>query len=837
MALDATRLVSRSLLRSWYFRPARLAAAVAAGIAGVLLTTAVLVVYFAVYDALRGAPITAVRDGIVAVEASAPGGMAPSVVDEVGKRTGLPTTTMLVVSASRVDDDGASTPMLVFGVDPTLGDFVDDDLARQTRDSPLGADEVYLAAAWAEPRGIKAGDTIRVGGTTDVRTWKVAAILRGEVANRGSVIVAPRAVVAEAFGRDTFTDAILIDQQGHDRARVVADATAAVDGSGAVKDPRDLLSGYRKSFQTFLTILSMFAVIAVLTAGVVLFLTWRLALDDARPALARMRLTGVRTAHLMAGSAAVMVPILLVSYVIGVVLGVVVGGNLGSFTRQITDLSQQAVTPGTPWELPALGALVAVVLMFLAAWVSGVRRFTRVEAIEAVSGRGEVAVLPGGVRKPFLIGAALLAAGVLVVLLGPPVVQSVGLVPLLGGAALLSVVLPVVIGLALRKGEPGPVRLAVSRQLQLGWRRNAALCVTFTVSVVSAVAMAGVAGSIKHEVAASVERWTPGDLYVQAAPLGTNLRNETLPKELERELRAVDGVEAVTTFSFTYLELDGRRVQVWSWGRSDLDRLSRLTVTEGPADVLDQLDDDDIAVSVNYADAQGVSAGDVLDVPLPTGHRRVTIKAVVDDSASDGGMLIASPELYAEMTGSTQVYAFFVGVDGSADKSVVRDALAAVVKDGHPRSRVVTQQILRDTVANITARLVSAFEVFAWVMFVLAVLIGAATLASGLVERRRANALLRLSGATAKSVRTQLTVEVVLIAAGSAAVSLPVGWLAIVALLDAQAVQSGIRPPVEIPVLLSALSLPLVVACMLVALLIANPGRANTPLRDLLAQD
>ncbi|RDG38083.1 FtsX-like permease family protein [Streptomyces corynorhini] len=837
MAFDASRLVSRSLVRSWYFRPARLGAAVAAGIAGVLLTTAVLVVYFAVQDALRGAPITAVRDGIVAVEARAPGGMAPSVVEEVEKRTGLPTTTMLVVSASRIADDGATTPMLVFGVDRSLSDFVGDDLAKRTRDRPLGPDEVYLAAAWAQPRGIKAGDTIRVGGTTDVRSWKVAAVLPGEVANRGSMIIAPRPAVAKAFGRSTFTDAILIDQDGRDRARVVADATKAVDGAGTVKAPQDLLSGYRKSFQTFLTILSMFAVIAVLTAGVVLFLTWRLALDDARPALARMRLTGVRTRHLMLGSAAVMLPILLVSYAIGVVLGVLVGSRLGSFAQQITDLSQQAVTPGTPWQMPALGALLAAVLMFVAAWVSGVRRFTRVQAIEAVSGRGEIAVLPGGTRKPALIGAGLLAVGVVVVLAGPDMARAVGLVPLLAGATLLSVVLPVLIGLVLRKGDPGPVRLVVSRQLQLGWRRNAALCMTFTVSVVSAVAMAGVAISIKSEVAASVERWTPGDLFVQAAPLGTNLRNETLPKELEQKVRATEGVEAVTTFSFTYAELGERRVQVWSWGRSDLDRLSRLTVTQGPADVLNQLDDDNIAVSVNYADAQNVSAGDTMELPLPTGHREVRIKAVVDDSASDGGMVVVSPELYAEMSGSTQVYAFFVGIGDSADPGQVRDRLAAIVEPSHPRSRVVNQQTLRDTVGNITARLVSAFEVFAWVMFVLAVLIGAATLASGLVERQRGNALLRLSGTSAKSVRTQLTVEVVLIAAGSAALSLPVGWLAIVALLDAQAVQSGIRPPVEIPVLLSAVSLPLVIACMLLALRIANPGKANTPLRELLAQD
>ena len=567
MALDPTRLVARSLMRSWYFRPARLASAVAAGIAGVLLTTAVLVVYFAVYDALRGAPITAVRDGIVAVEASAPGGMAPSVVEEVGKRTGLPTTTMLVVSASRVDDDGGTTPMLVFGVDTTLGDFVDDDLAKQTREHPLGADEVYLAAAWAEPRGIKAGDKIRVGGTTDVRSWTVAAVLRGEVANRGSVIVAPRPVVAEAFGRGTFTDAILIDQKGRDRAQVVAEAEDAVDGAGAVKDPQDLLSGYRKSFQTFLTILSMFAVIAVLTAGVVLFLTWRLALDDARPALARMRLTGVRTSHLMLGSAAVMLPILLVSYVIGVVLGVVVGGNLGSFTRQITDLSQQAVTPGTPWQLPALGALVAVILMFAAAWVSGVRRFTKVQAIEAVSGRGEIAVLPGGHAQtvPDRSGAPGRRCGGRA---GRPRGRAGGGA---GAAAGRS-------GAAQRRAA-GPHRTGAAQGRTgtgaAGGEQAAPAGVAAQRGAVRD--LHGVRGGGRRDGRCRDQHQARGGVVGRAVDRGRALRPgrpaghqpaERDPAEgAEPELRAVNGVEAVTTFSFTYLELDGRRVQVWELGQ------------------------------------------------------------------------------------------------------------------------------------------------------------------------------------------------------------------------------------------------------------------------------
>jgi putative ABC transport system permease protein len=117
------------------------------------------------------------------------------------------------------------------------------------------------------------------------------------------------------------------------------------------------------------------------------------------------------------------------------------------------------------------------------------------------------------------------------------------------------------------------------------------------------------------------------------------------------------------------------------------------------------------------------------------------------------------------------------------------------------------------------------------------VLVGAATLASGLVERQRALALTRLAGARSRSVLGQILVESLTIAAVAWVVAMPVGVLLINPMLDAQALQSGLLPSVTVPTALVVLSLPLVAACVLLALLVANPRQASTPLRELLAQE
>ncbi|WP_399081998.1 ABC transporter permease [Streptomyces sp. BBFR2] len=814
-------------------------AAVAAGIGGVLLTTAMLLISAAVLDAIKSASISGIRSDAVAVEAKTPGGMTDSLTRRVEEGAKTPASRALVINTSVGATEGKMTPAIVYGVDQRLGDFVGKVLRDQIEDRPLTRpDQVYLTRTWAADHGLQAGDSIRVSAPSGTRTLKVAALLDGEIANHGAVVIAPKQTVASVFGRGTRTDVLLLSPGDRGTEAVSASAREAVDGAAGVMRPAELFSGYQKQFQTSQTILAMFAVIAVLTSAVVLFLAWRLALNDARPMLARMRLFGVRTRDLMLGSAVVMVPVLLGSYVVGAALGVLVGARMSSFTKQITELTQQAVTPGVPWQMPVLGAFAAAVVMFGAAWLSGLRRFMKITPVEAVSGRDQTVPRPGGAVLPLAVGAAAVALGAVTVFLAPDGLRMVALLPLLGGAALVSVVLPVALGGLLRRGSPRPVRLFSGRQLQIGWRRNAALGVTFAVAIMMALTMAGVASSIKDSVSTSVERWTQGQLYVQAARAGQNLQNDVFAAPFEKDLRSVKDVDAACTFSYSNVGLGDRRVQMWSWGATkDCQTLTKLRVSEGAPDFLTSMGKNDIAVSSSFARTRDISAGDTLQLPLPTGHRTVTVRAVLDDTASDGGMIIAGARLYHEVTDSPGSYAYYVGVSPGANPATVQKNIEAAFGDRYPRAVVLTQQEIRDVFASITARLVSAFEAFAWVMFVLAVLVGAATLASGLVERQRSLALTRLTGSTSKAVNRQILFESLAIAVTAWVIAMPVGVLSINPMLDAQSLQSGLLPSVTVPTLLSGLSLPLVVVCVVLALLVANPRRANTSLRDLLAQE
>ncbi|MCM6773129.1 FtsX-like permease family protein [Nocardia sp. CDC159] len=834
----STTLVARALARGWWRRPIRLIAAIVAGIGGIMLTTAVLLLAATVMGAIRNAPVQGVADGTIAVEAQAQAGMSEDMVAKIAAASGGAATSRMVVANTELNIDGRFRPVVVLGVDPMLPGMLDPSaVALADGRMSLTPGAVYLAERWAGEHGIGTGDDIAVATTTGVARWKVAGLLRQDFANRGAVAIAPIADVAKAYERGTNTDVLLLKPGRFDESETRSAVSAVLDGAAQVKDPADLFSGFNRTFKTPLSILAMFAAISILTASVVLFLTWRLVLTDAGPILSRLRLLGARPRDLMFGSGAVMIPILLVTYVIGAAAGLLLGRRLSAFTTQITNLTQQALNPGFPWLPAVLGALGGAVVMFGFAWLSGLLRLRRVAAIDAVNNRNTAAVTPSKITTPMLTAVAALVLAIVILLWAPTLLKAAALVPLLYAVAVLCTVVPVLAGTVLRRSAQGPTGLFVGRHLEVGWRRNAALSITFAVAMVTAIAMSGVSTSIKNEVGNSVDRWSRVNLFVQAAPTGELLTGEAMPTALAAELERVPGVRTAYGFSYASVGIDGARYPLWSWSGSRLGELTRLRVTEGPVDVLESSTDDTVAVTSNFARIQRKDVGSTLDLPLPDGHRTVRIAAIVDDSVSDGGTVIASEGLFRLLVGASGVNTFCLDLVPGADRVAVERQVRSLLADRYPRARTIDDAGLRASFVSLTGRLVSAFEAFAWVMFVVATAVGAATLASSLAERQRAIALTRLTGGRRRSVRRQLLIESTIIVAVAWVVAVPGGLLAMPAMMSALSVQSGLLPPITIPVPLLVLSLPLTLAALLIALFVARRSSQEIPLAELVAQE
>lgn len=838
MRTSAIGLVARSLARSWRNRPIRLIAAIAAGIGGVLLSTAVLLIAVTVQQAVKQAPVEGIADGIVAIEAQAPRGISGDLLGEVTSETGAQASRMLVANTRIVNTSSEDNSVILFGVDPALPLMVDQSLLPADGGVSLFVgDKVVMSRDWATSHGFDVGDTVEIGSPDGLKRWEIADLVDGDFANGGAVVIAAGPAVAQAFDRGDAADVLLLKPEAQSFDETSSAAASVLDGAGQLKPADELFSGYSRTFDTSLSILAMFAAIAIMTSSVVLFLTWRLVLTDARPILSRLKLLGVRTSDLVLGSAAVMIPILLITYVVGAAAGLLVGRQLSAFTTQITNLTQQAFNPGFPLLLPLLGALGSAVVMFGFAWASGLRRLQKVTAIDAVTGRDATVVDSSNVVVP-LIGAVIAAVlGVVILVFAPNIVKSVALVPLIVSAGLLSALLPVSIGSVVRRYGSGPTPLFVGRHLQVGWRRNAALSITFAVALVTSVAMSGVSTSIKDEVGASVERWSQVPLYLQSAPTGENLGGETLPIDLAQEIEGVQGVESTYTFSYTNIGIDGLRYPIWSWGGGDVADLTSLRVTDGPSDFIDGLATDEIGVSSNFALTKNLGVGSTLQLPTPTGHRDVVVKAVLDDSASDGGMIVAGDDLFREVVGDSGVSSFGISLTPDADVEAVKQELGGIVAERYPRALVTDADGLRAQFASITSRLVSSFEAFAWVMFALATVVGAATLASGLSERRRAIALTRLVGGTRRGVQKQLALEATVIGVVAWLVAVPGGLLAVPSVISAQSIASGLLPPISIPYPLLLLSLPLTLIAIGIALFVAEKSSEEMPMAQLIAQE
>jgi putative ABC transport system permease protein len=818
--------------------------AVTGGIAGVLLTTTLMMIAWPILKSTQTPPVQGVDPKVIAVAARAPAGMSAELATRVERGSGAAQSSRLVVASTTARvGSGGFDPVVVIGTDAAFP-YVLDAATRHRLDAanlpPLRSDEAYLERDWARKRGLAVGDHFDLTTPTGPVTLRVAALSPIGFANGSSVIVRPR-TAASIFDRGGSVDVLLLLPRG-DPARARERAAALVDGAADVVTPSEVFSSYGRIYRTPLMLVAMFGAIALLVGAVVLFLTWRLVLADSRPTLSRLRLIGVRSGDLLLGSWLALVPVLLTSYAVGATAGCLIGGSLSSARSQITNFTGQAfdLSPSLP---PALIAgLVAALAMFGFAWLTGLWQLRRATAIDAIAGRETVGVARSRALWPTLAGVVCFAVAGAVLALVSGAARAAAGVPLVLGVVLLSAALPVLAGAAIRAFSSGPSGLLVGRQLEVEWRRNAAFGVTFALALLGSTTMFGAASSVRKDIDASSDRWTKGQLYLTAAPLGETYESERFSPALRDEVDAIPGVRSTIAFSYVNAVVKGGRRLVENVG-GDAAALTAPRLTEGPADALegrrtlwDLLRGNDIVVSSNFARTQDIGVGSEVEIPVADGHRTGRVVAVVDDSISDGGMVMVGHDLFREVAGASRVFYVGARLDPGADQAAVRERLDAIARR-HPRAEVLSVDEYRADVSSLLGRLMSSFNLFALVMYGVAALVGTATLASSISERRRAVALTRLVGGRRRAVEMLLGVEALVTVTIAWAVAGLGGLLGIPVMIAAQSVFSGLLPDMREPVGIIGLSLLMTGFATALALLVARRSVGDRPLAELVADE
>jgi ABC-type antimicrobial peptide transport system permease subunit len=798
---ESSGLVARSITRSWRQHPLRAVSTIAAAITGVVLTTLVVGVIVSILAAVRGGSGFDALHADLVVASRSPGGLDPQLVRSLTEAASPAAATPVAFADTRLagHPDAVLTVIgLPDGAEGLVPRFKGAELATLQRAAryPLA-----VSRQWARSHGLHAGSTVRLTGPSGGQNWTVAFVTDRSLPNNGAVALAPIGALRAAFQRPPNADALLITRAARPDRALQARLTGAGGQAVIVGSARQVIAPEESSFAEIRQILLMTGMMGLITAGAVLFVCWRLTIEDERDNIARLRLIGVRPSALAAGAAVVFGGVTVLALLVGIPLGLLGAGAMASFSRTVVNLTGLAASPAPPAPLwPALAGLAAGLGVSALAWASGLRSFLRVPPISAVrqTEAGSRRSTPAWALLAGGAGATLCAVFLSRTL--PARLNGAALVFAIAAALLFAAALPVVAGYLLRR-KGGFLRLSAGRELAGGRMRRSGTVGVLAVALILAIAMFGLAGSLGNGLRSSINAWTHGDLYVMPAQPGANLRDEKFPPSVTAQLRSIPSVETVVPFTLATIKYQSRNVQLYAWGTDGVESFVHMNVANGlnGQQLWSALDRGGVAVSTNFSWLHHLHVGDLVTLPTPTGSLRAPIVATVRDYTGDTGIIFTSYNTYGRVTGDARSFDLVVKVKPGADVRQVAQDIRGTLSE-YSGLTVWTGAQMRNHLMGLLGQVLSVLQLLGLACLALAVLVGMTTAVASLPARKLSIGLTGLLGAPRRLIATEVTGESLAVGALAWVVAFPIGLLSVGILIHAVGAQSGTFPPVAVPV-------------------------------------
>ncbi len=528
-------------------------------------------------------------------------------------------------------------------------------------------------------------------------------------------------------------------------------ALLVITGDEAAQLVADAYSGEAAGLSA---VLLVFAVIALLVAGLVIANTFAVVLAQRTQELALLRCVGATTAQVLRSVLAEAVVVGLGASLIGAGAGLVLAAG-ASLVLSAVDSPVPLGAVVVPVGGVALSIVVGAVVTILAALVPA-RAATRVAPLAALRPLDPAPTASRGGRLRLAVGLGLLAPSVAGLVqfgnsgrLAPTV--AAGTVSFLAVVLVAQRTLPPVVGLtgrlAARIGGI-PAALAAANSVR-NPRRTAATATALLIGVTLTASVVVGAATTRATTTAQLDAQYPVDATVSAeAPL---------PAALADRLAAVPGVGATTVTLGGAVTWKGEEVQALGVDPAAAAATLRST-SSSPMPKTGTVVVDEAA-----AGPLGIVSGDLLELAGPSGTRTLTARSAPSGSAQ---FLLAAADLVALDAGAAtrEVWVRMdAGLDDAAQTAVVDD-LTHTAAALAPTSSVVASATERQALDRIVGLLLLVMTGLLGVAVLIAVLGVGNTLALSVVERRQESGLLRALGLTRRQLGATLVWEAVLVA-------------------------------------------------------------------------
>jgi putative ABC transport system permease protein len=262
-------------------------------------------------------------------------------------------------------------------------------------------------------------------------------------------------------------------------------------------------------------------------------------------------------------------------------------------------------------------------------------------------------------------------------------------------------------------------------------------------------------------------RYSFGSDYLFVPPsIGIWSSNVGAQPSLADDLRAVEGVEAVSTLRYAGSKLDGLAVSMVGIQPVAFERVSGLYFMQGDEGAYHELASGrNMIVNSSFLLATSVQVGDTVDLLTPDGRVPYTIVAEGSDllNAKVTTAYISQANLEKDF-GSTEDVFLQVDLAPGTDQAAADAAIKSLAYD-YPQFKLVSGA---DYVGSLEAQMRAAFSAVYILFAILAfpsLIAMLNTLTIGVLERTREIGMIRAVGGTRKQVRNMVVMEALLLAA------------------------------------------------------------------------
>src|SRR5262245_39560839 len=701
--------------------------------------------------------------------------------------------------AQLVDQDGNAVGDPENGP-PTLGgNWIDSEelngFTISDGSPPQADDEVVIDKKSADDTGYQVGDAAQVlvkGGPQDVTIAGIARFGDADSPGGASFVLftqdAAQRLIAEP---DRFDNILVVADNGISPTEIaqrispeLPTGTEAVTGAEVTQESQDEIKQGLSFFNTFMLI---FAIIALLVGGFIIFNTFFITVAQRTRENALLRALGAKKRQVLVSVLLEALAVGLIASVIGIGLGILVAGALKALLGALG-----FELPGGGIVLTASTVIISLIAgggVTLVAAISPARRAGKVPPVAAMR---EVAVGSTGYgsRQRILVGCTLLVLGGAALAYGlfgsggSPILMVGGgaLLVFLGVAALgRTIALP----LSRAIGWPLPRLFGIRGRLA---RENAMRNPRRTAATASAV-MIGVglvtfisifAASAKASFGTVIDRAFTGD-FVITSPAGA--ASGGLDPQLAASLNDLPEVDVAGGIRAGVAEIDGSATQVLAASDEAFEVVDVGPVAGSPAD----LGANTIAVFEDVAKDKNLSIGDRVPVVFKdTGPQELTVAMIYGESQPAGDWLLGTETYEANVQDQYDFQVFVRKADG-VDAAEARAAIDQVA-DGYPGAKVLDQTGYEADQTQFIDQLLSLIYVMLLLAILIALLGIANTLALSIIERTRELGMMRAVGMKRNQLRSMIRWESVIIAVQGTLLGIVVGvffgWALVTAMSD-----------------------------------------------------